>query len=295
MQPLKIKCFEKLETRKLLSNRKIKLDFADTKLKIKKNNRKKPFVSKETFSIDLARAKKLIWKILLELDLEPEDLRVSLREKQIVEAFLKKKKYVLPENFAMSREHMEWVLSQKLKKKVENELKFVLTRSIKHLQKKFKNEHLIKKGDSENSSKGNRKKMKRSLNHEFYQMYFQEIADREELPIEKFYHFQGWNKKRSANMHKSITRESLRLWKKSPLFISEIKKYIFGDLEKEVRKSLKKKFQKIMDKWEYFIMFYGEEDGFVEIMEWFNIKGRKLPWNNSEINFAIATTVKHLS
>lgn len=244
--------------------------------------------------MDLEKVRRVIWKILSELELDSEDFQISCEEKQIVEAFLKKKKYDLPENFEMDGENLKWILRQKLNKKVENELKFVITRSIKFLQKKFKLELLEKKkwGVDKLSTE---KRVNSDMNRKFYEAYFGEIAAREQIPIERFFHFQSWKKRKSKDVPKSVTRQSLFMWKKNPHFISQIREYISVGLKKDISNSLENKFKKIIEMWEYFIRFYGEEEGLVEILDWFDLRGRKLPWNKSEIQHAIDTTLKYLS
>lgn len=216
-------------------------------------------------------------------------------EKRIISKILFKKKFPISQWDQLDWQNLNKLRKTKIKKKNEDELKFVLKKCIRHLQTRFLEnvkqgnalEHPSLVGVSLRDIKTNKDKY-------FYRFYFREIAEREDIPIQRFYHFRSWKNRFCKDIPKSITKQSLELWKKNPVFIGEIKEYIHDSLKNHFFKFNAKKIHTMVTKWEKIINEKGHRMGVSEILNSFDVKGSKFPWTLSEVDLAIAHSLKSL-
>lgn len=155
-------------------------------------------------------------------------------------------------------------------KKNDQNRRFVLGRAIKNLKKRYKNESKVKKEELEES---------------FYNHYFKETAESEEISIKDFYYTIGVNKKR-----KTIDDSYFEKIFKSERFLKELIEYIKSEFNLECKKEIKDKIEKMLKKWDD---KYTDEEFFCKeymkrVKQYFldNTKC-KLPWSVNEIKVAV--------
>lgn len=242
--------------------------------------------------ISFSKLKTALNTIFFSFEQRLPKINFNPKEKKIIFTILQRKKIISTreEETNATLENLE--LPRSYKKKVENELKFVFTRTVKFLQNEFKVSLGLKRAQR-NLPKKTHISAKR-LNELFYSQHFGEISRETKIPLENFYHFQSRNKMNSELIPKSVTRKSLYFWKMNPDFVRKVSSFISQKLWRVVEESNGKKVQNILDQWEYMTAFYGQDDGFVEILEWFDKPGLKLPWTKIEVDLAIRTALEHL-
>lgn len=238
---------------------------------------------------------RVLVKLFLNRSISKSDSFLKEHEKQIVSKILFKKKFPI-----LAEEPLDWrslnkLRQTKIKKKNEDELKFVLKKCIRHLQIRFLES--VKHGDAldQASLKGvSLRDIKTNKDKYFYRFYFKDIAEREGIAIERFYHFRSWKNRFCKDIPKSITRQSLDLWKKNTDFIRQIKEYISQSLVGHFFEFNSKKIHTMVSKWERIIDEHGQRKGLRQILDSFDVKGSKLPWTLSEVETAIVHTLKCL-
>lgn len=238
---------------------------------------------------------KVLIKLFLNIPISKEEAILKEHEHLILSKVLFKKKYPIFMNYKGDHACLNKLRTVVLKKKNEDELKFIIKKCIRHMQKEFISN--VKSGDALNnpSLEGvTLRDIKKNKDKYFYRFYFMEIAKRDGIPIEKFYHFRSWKNRFCMNIPKSITKESLFLWKKNPTFIDKIVGYIKNDLTKSFYEFNIKKIHTLIGKWEKVIDKSGQNPGIMQIVRSFDGKGSKLPWTVSEVSIAIKHTLQCL-
>jgi hypothetical protein len=239
---------------------------------------------------------KVLINIFLNRPLNKLDCALNDYEKKIVLKILLKKRFPVLKTEILNMKTLNEIREVIIKKKNEDELKFIIKKCIRHLQIEFISE--VKYGNLLNHSslKGvTMKDIKSNKDKYFYLYYFKSISEEEDIPIERFYHFRSWKNRFCKEIPKSITRESLDLWKKNPIFIKKIRDYINNSLKTYFFDFNIKKIHTMISKWEKLIDDVGEERGMIKILQSFDVKGSKLPWTVSEVQSAINHTLKCLS
>lgn len=236
----------------------------------------------------------LILKIFTNERILNDDLKLQNFEKLILEKFLFKKYSSNLTNIEFSAKCLNKIKNIVLTRKSEDELKFVIKRSIKHMQKIFYNKIKHERKESNSLRPSALKLLKKNIFKQFYEHYFGEIALKEEIPLEKFFHFRCYEKTQSNNVPKTITKRSLCLWKKNPEFIKKLKNYIKNDLKKDFILFNKNKIRNLISSWEKCLDTNGIIQG-ADIIENQLIPNiSKFPWTMTEVSSAIKTTLYNL-
>jgi hypothetical protein len=204
-------------------------------------------------------------------------------EKRIIENIVLKKKFEGYKQVHFSKEYFNRAANTDLKKKKEDGLKFIFKKAIKKMKNNFKATQL--QGINLNS---------REVDKHFYAFYFQEIADKEGISLQCFYHFRNWQSRESENIPKSITKDYVRKLKKSSLFVSELEDYLENELVKSFKVFNSKKIRTMIIKWEKIIEDEGREQGIETIIKNIHSRGNKIPWTLSEVYKALEDSLKYL-
>lgn len=246
--------------------------------------------------IFFTKAEILLIKLFMNEEILPQDLELKEFEVTIIKRILLKKKFQWANHMKFDVDTLNRVRNCFLKKKNEDELKFILKKCIKHLQNRFFKE--IKISNLNKNLKDNKTpqvEIKKDKDNVFYEYFFSNIAKKESIPIERFFHFRSWKKRFSNEIPKSITRESLALWKKNPVFIKTLIDYIQFDFLDAFRLFNIKKIRTMVSKWDKLIDEFGQTKGLQEILRSFEVRGSKLPWTLTEVTFGIKNTLKSLN
>jgi hypothetical protein len=236
-----------------------------------------------------------LMKLFLNKELTENDLGLNTYEIQIIKEILIKKKYPIDEGNLLDLKILNNFKNCTLIKKNEDMLKFVIKKCIRTMQTEFINHikssfvkgELIFKNVSITEIKKNKDKF-------FYLYYFDKISKEDNIPIEQFYHFRSWKNRNLKDIPKSVTKQSLKLWKKNPVFIKKMISYIQFSLKDSFIEFNKTKINKMIEKWEKIIETHGKEEGIEKILSKFKLKGNKLPWTISEVENAINYTLQNL-
>lgn len=234
-------------------------------------------------------------KFFLNRRIEEDEAQLNALERPIVAKILTKKKFFLEPGEPLDWRSLNRLRQVKQKKKNEDELKFVLKKGIRRLQERFLADVACGKALGHPALAGvTAGEVKRNKDKFFYRFHFQAIAAREGLPIERFYHFRSWKNRHCSGIPKSITRESLELWKKNAGFVAQIRHYIRGSLRKDFFAFNARKIRTLVAKWRKTLARLGPAKGLCRVLAGLDSKGSKLPWTLSEVDTAIAHSLKCL-
>lgn len=170
--------------------------------------------------------------------------------------------------------------AKKSTKRPEENYKFVFKRCIKHLQDKLKKTLKTKL-------------KKKEFDKYFHQYYFEQIAFKEGLTLEHFYHPRN-SKKRYSNAPKTINHEYIRNISHNSKFIAEFSSYMRRGLFEDYSKTIDNKINGLICKWGNQLKSAEDyESTFNMIVVYIetNIKC-KLPWSRLEVEEAIDFTDK---
>ena len=243
--------------------------------------------SKFSFFVNLQR---VLIKLFSKQPITCEEMNLENYEMSVLKAILRKKK--LLENINLD---LDWIafnnlMKVNLKKQKDYNLKFIILRSLNHLKKKFIEDRKQQNKDSQTYTP--QLLLHSEIN--FYLHYFKEISVKENIPIENFFAFKNRRHKFNNNIPKSITSKSLALWKKNPLFISEIKNYLRKKFLGDFIEFNRGKIDKWIFKWEKQAREYGLENTVCSVLKSLDQKGTKLPWTTCEVNHGIKVTLNSL-
>ena len=232
--------------------------------------------------------KKCLLKLFLGRPLEKIQMPLEPHEDQLLRCILLKKKLPIEKSRVIDTEYLAELATHENKKKREYELKFVLVKCIKFMRQRLQSTQnrfaVIKESDHFMHYK----------DYQFYRHFFGDIARREGLPIEKFFYFKNWTHRFNKNIPKTITLESLSLWKKSPRFISAIKDHLDREFMPEFHVFNQKKIEVLVGKWNRIVEEKGLSRGVAMILISLTGRGAKLPWTMAEVKRAVRNTIEAL-
>lgn len=216
--------------------------------------------------------------------LEPENLTLDPTETVIFNCllnrkFLRRSKFSEEDFHATPRIDMiAKVTSSKSLKRPEECYKFIHTRVLKHLKRKFRAHFNIKS----------------DLDKLFYRFYFQKVADSAKVPLEKFAYPLASNSsggelsQQSPQKKMALNAEYFRLLFKSSRFKKGFEEYTSHALVSECRADIIQKLEKIFLKWEKQLQKNSGKDSLEEIKDYLlHNKHCKLPWTLQEIDSSI--------
>lgn len=224
--------------------------------------------------------------------IKQQQLNIQGHEKQLLQIVLKKKRL----RFIASRLSDPGYISQIIKspppKKRETNLKYVIPKCLKHLRKKF-----VQMAEARaDLSLFAKNKRKRDLDYDFYDHYFGDIARRENIKIERFFLYRNWTHRFSRSIPKSVTADSLELWKKNPLFIRHLLEYLRVGFWEDCFSLNKKKIRLLVVNWG---KLCNGKKGIGQVVKEIKgcllSRGGKLPWTYHEAKAAIDLTIDILS
>jgi ribosomal protein L31E len=267
---------------------------AQTELKMKEI-KDKEVLPKCKFLI-LKNLSQIIIKLFLNEQVNEEDLELLPEEKDLLMAILKKKKFPITNTDKLTVPLLNSLSKQRLTKKNEDMLKFVVKKCVKHMQQEFLRKVKLEHLEGKHLMKGvTLEDIKQNKDKYFYQYFFGEVSEREGIPIQHFYHFRSWKNRFLKNIPKSVTRQSLNLWKKNPIFIDQMKTFIKESLIKSFYAFNANKIQIMIRRWERIMEQNGRVPGIKKVLSKFTCKGSKLPWTLSEAESAAKYTLRLLS
>lgn len=222
----------------------------------------------------------LCFKLFVGQRIFTEDLILSPQEETIFNLILERKFFrrkKSPEffqEFSVSVENINLLLAKNNLKRPEECYKFIFTRVLKYLKKRFKSTYNIK----------------RSLDENFYKYYFHQTACFSDTRIESFYYPIGNKSSQDGSGEKkmSLNADYFRLVFKSSLFVRHFKEFTSTILLEECREDIITKLEGIFLKWERQIEKHGEQKTLSEINTYLmKNKHSKLPWTLNEIKKSI--------
>lgn len=224
-----------------------------------------------------------LYNLFMNVEFTQNNFQLNKLEKEIIRNIVQKKKFKGFQNITFTEDFFNKARNSHLHKKTEDGLKFIFKKAIKKMKNNFKIKHL--NGIKLNSQQ---------LDHHFYSFYFQDIADREGISLECFYHFRNWQNRNSDNIPKSITKNYVRRLKKNPEFVRELRNYLESELIHCFKVFNSKKIRTMIIKWEKIIEEQGRETGIKTIIKMIHSRGNKIPWTLSEVYHALEDSLKYL-
>lgn len=214
--------------------------------------------------------------------IQQEDLVLAPTETVIFNCILQrkffKKNKISETNFSSMPKlsELEKVLASKNLKRPEECYKFIHTRVLKHLKRKFRSSFNIKK----------------DLDRLFYTHYFHSVSTAFNLPIEKFvYPLASSAEDASSNLRserKTLNADYFRLLFSSKHFKKGFEDYTRHVLLTECRADIIQKLERLLLKWEKQIKRLGVGQSLEEIKTYLlTNKHCKLPWTLGEIENSI--------
>jgi hypothetical protein len=258
---------------------------------IKKAARPEPFYMKSENSEFFINLKKFLAKFFMGGTFTQEDLLLNKESKLIFISILKKKKYLFDDSILFDLDYLNDLVMNPPTKKRETNLKFVLPKSFKFLKSKFI-EPMVK-SVGKYSVEG--KKLLKNKETYFYQHYFGQIALNEGIPIEKFFIFRNWTHRYNDNIPKTITTETLLLWKKNPDFFKKMMRYLRCNFLEEFKATNQFKLDTIINKWVSLSSEKGLSRALPLILKSIESKGGKMPWTFVEAEYALENTLEVIS
>lgn len=211
-------------------------------------------------------------------------------EKSILESILRKKKFYVDKEKLEDQEYMKKLQKYSPSKKREAKLKYVIPKCFKHLRARFKSQLL----EYQNATlKSKSKRIDRE--YTFFMYFFESVVKSEGIPIEKFFSFRNWTHRFSEHIPKTITTESIDLWKKSPVFISNLMKYLNREFMDDIAKINVTKVNSFLHRWRILAEDRGVPAAVESIRESMKLKGTKVPWTISEAHSALEVTLELLN
>ena len=149
----------------------------------------------------------LIIKVFNQQMIHSELPKLDIYQLQIFKSLLIKKQLPLSLDLTLNKSSLNSIILTPLQKKREYSIKFVIMRSLDHIKQKFYKKKI-------KSKKLSLHKQSKFIKYEeicFYDYYFQEIAQKMNIPIESFYGFKNHTHRHNKNIPKSITKRVLSL------------------------------------------------------------------------------------
>lgn len=216
-------------------------------------------------------------------ELTKKDTHLLPHELHILRSIIKRK-YKNKINFNIENLFLKDKLNQicllNSNKRPEENYKFIFKRCLKYMKDEFKNTF-------------RQRCKKENIDRAFYAHYFQEIADKEGINLESFYHPRN-SKSKCKNLPKTINSDYIENICKSKEFISKFLAYAFNRLKVEYEEVIDTKIEGLIKKWD--ALFYSNKpksEIIAEVTAYIETNKKcKLPWNFSEIHEAVASLNK---
>lgn len=174
------------------------------------------------------------------------------------------------------------IKGRSVEKRPEECKKIVLSYTIKQLKNSLKNHYA-------------QQYRKNTFEEFFYQYYFEHVSTSESIPLEDFY-YPIASVKCKKNSSKTINKTYINNIKKSEKFMVAANKYIETDFLKDYTKEIDNKLLDLINRWESEFKKMASLDVFKSsIAEYFKDDKSKMPWTNSEIQYAIGKVRKIIS
>lgn len=246
-------------------------------------DRRKSFDNNGEGKIDLKNLQSLLKKHFKGENLTDNDFSLSNVENDIFISLINRKyKIEIPKNETayFIRNRLTQINSQNSKKRPEENYKFIFKRCLKYLRDKLK-EHTTKKYK------------KKEFEKYFYEYYFKEIADKEGMSIEQFYHPRN-SKSKFKKAPKTINNEYVDNISKSKDFVDRFLTYMNEELKPNYHMTIDIKINGLIKKWiEIFVIEKDRSSALKEIKNYIEKNKKcKLPWNDKEIQEAISAVNK---
>ena len=162
-------------------------------------------------------------------------------------------------------------------------LKYIFPKCFKYLKKQFFEQF----EESSNPIWTELTKKQKNLDIRFYNFYFDQISKSEHIRLEKFFVFRNWTHRHNANIPKTITLETIDLWKKNKAIVDEMVIYLERYFIMEVKEVNKLKINSLIKKWTQLAIKNGLEKAVEIIIDYVKSKRSKLPWTKTEVERGI--------
>lgn len=242
----------------------------------------------------LEGACEMLWRIFVDISLQPEDLDLNEYELQLLKCIVSKKfngegnGQAGQEIGQHPRDELVHLIAElykkhESKKRKEEKIKFVFKHTIKNLKKRF----FVLKG-LQNSPENEER---------FFLNYYEQIHKHRGLLIESFY--DPLNTSHSQNpKFKTLSKDYLSLLFTSEGFKDDFLRYIEGDFVKDYQQTVCKKFKKLFKKLRKRMRQAKSHQHAVLVADFvdkfYANKRCKLPWTKREIEDAVLAFKAHL-
>jgi hypothetical protein len=251
--------------------------------------RKRPapgFTPIKTNFENLKNLENLLFKLFMNIEFVPSDLNLNMMEKEIIRLIFSKKKFNGYTCITFDCQFFNEARKTIMKKKTEDGLKYIFKKAIKQLKKSF---------FTNSESLKHHKLSVQEKDYVFYQHYYGVVSEIYGKPLECFFHFRNWKQRTNPHIPKSVTKQYVSDLKLNPMFVAKIEDYLKYDFFKSFKRLNRKKIKQMVFKWEQMFHELGFARARAQIGRQLNSRGTKLPWTDSEMTFALSSSLKLLS
>ena len=290
-------CLDVTESKKLTRNPLISPpeEFSDVETESFDRNRYNIFLTKCKNNLKLKHLKGLfsvLVKLLSNHEIVKIDLEISSIEMDLLMIFIKKKKFQDSKDVnELSLEFLNKIREIKCFKRTEEYFKYIFKKCFRFMANRFRNSKFRK---VEKKLKMKFRSSRFKFDYAFYGYYFGEVAEKLNLPIEKFFHFRG-NDKSTAINTKTVSKLYLDYLKMNRKFLEGFKTYILGQMLNETYYLIISKTKNLLKNWENSIQEMGSLRAVQNIKENLqsNVKS-KLPWSIMDVEYACKMTLEYI-
>jgi hypothetical protein len=227
------------------------------------------------------------WRIMIKLfanmNFNEEDFSLTSIERILLIEVVKKKKFSKNKRINFTSSIFNLIKNANLRKKKEDNLKFMFNYSIKNLKKQFRKK-ILKDCSISNHE----------LEEQFFNFYYSEISKNHGIPMESFFNLKKWKNGTSSLMHKSISKLYISRLKLNMEFIKILLKYIKNDFLNSFTIYNLNKIRRLSYQWDKILQKYGIKEGVNKIKSKINSVGIKMPWTVGEVLHAKQTILETL-
>lgn len=237
----------------------------------------------------------LLMKIFMQKSLTKKDLELEQYEMTILKLLLYKKKFIKQTHSEITLKLLETIKLKTVKKKSEDQVKFVVKKCINYLQKQFLFDVKNKMIWHDKFKNIPIKKIKENLQTYFFEYHFGDISKRKNIPLEEFFYYRSSAQKNPQNVSSNISNKVITKWKLNPDFIQKLFDCIKSIFFDEFKKFNSEKINMMVFKWDELIDEHGLEKGLKILKKKLNSRGLKLPWTLKEVKDAMDITSSFLA
>ena len=248
-------------------------------------------ICSETDSCFFWQLKLALLHLFVESQSELDAIKLEEYEKKILKAILLRKNLRVPEDDPPDAHNLDRIARSLPLKKRESNFKFVFPKCFKFLKKQFWRTLGTNTGDGRPGPA----ETLQDKEYAFFAHYFGEASREKAIPIEKFFLFRNWTHRFNEHIPKTITMDSIRLWKQNPRFIGAMREYLNREFMDEVREMNRAKIRFMMRKWSRIALREGIHAAENQILASMGLKGTKLPWTVQEVQIALEETLAIIS